>query len=612
MQLERFRVQNVRSIEDSGWVDMGPRLTIMVGKNGSGKTAILESLGSLQGQNWALPDDATPLWNNSATPGLTIQCSISKDEIDALADEIKVAWTRNDRSALRSGLEIAITRSGYGVRSIDGKLNKSALFRADSKARAAARNTALLAFAALRKVAGNIKIKISLSTKSEWTDFRDVLSQYESALRLRAASSVEIQKALASFRSAYEAFYQSHMFLRLRDAVARKVPRFELLARTDLPNDVEIASSELPKSRFFSNVCKAAGVAPKDLSEMSSVARRTVSLAASRYLTELVVEYWRQDSLEIRIDFSPSSVSLVAIINGTVYGFEQLSTGTAWFLDFLIHVGGLLRGEQCDLLLLLDEPGQDLHPTAQREVARWLSTVSQHFPILYSTHSPYLFSAARLDQIRPVLKRHGRTEVENSLFCSEDAETLSPVLDVIGLPVRDADSISLTQRRNVIGEGPSDYHYLSTMQRVLRFEPKVSVIPCVGVTRTQHIASILQGWGIPYLVVVDNDREGQRVERAIKRYGVDSVMAVSEVAGEAIEDLFEEEDFDRAVLSGLEFDRKPNERNSVLAARLPGGKRGLARRFSERIEDLNITFGNESIERFRRLFEMIDRRFSQA
>ncbi len=43
MKLNRFRVKNFRNIDDSGWIPVEP-VTAFVGRNESGKTALLKAL----------------------------------------------------------------------------------------------------------------------------------------------------------------------------------------------------------------------------------------------------------------------------------------------------------------------------------------------------------------------------------------------------------------------------------------------------------------------------------------------------------------------------------------------------------------------------------------
>ena len=44
MRLKQARVQNYRSIRDTGWFDVEEAKTILVGPNEAGKTALLEAL----------------------------------------------------------------------------------------------------------------------------------------------------------------------------------------------------------------------------------------------------------------------------------------------------------------------------------------------------------------------------------------------------------------------------------------------------------------------------------------------------------------------------------------------------------------------------------------
>jgi predicted ATP-dependent endonuclease of OLD family len=43
MRCQPFRIRDYKCIEDSGWVEVGS-VTVLVGKNESGKTAVLEAL----------------------------------------------------------------------------------------------------------------------------------------------------------------------------------------------------------------------------------------------------------------------------------------------------------------------------------------------------------------------------------------------------------------------------------------------------------------------------------------------------------------------------------------------------------------------------------------
>ena len=57
MRLRRARVQNYRSVKDSGWFDIDPAKTILVGPNEGGKTALLRALEQLNPGRFVRPLD---------------------------------------------------------------------------------------------------------------------------------------------------------------------------------------------------------------------------------------------------------------------------------------------------------------------------------------------------------------------------------------------------------------------------------------------------------------------------------------------------------------------------------------------------------------------------
>lgn len=72
MILRAVQIQRYKCIEDTGTVHLDPRLTCLVGKNESGKTAFLETLYRLSPIASGLrtpADGAPPTAKRSAAPG---------------------------------------------------------------------------------------------------------------------------------------------------------------------------------------------------------------------------------------------------------------------------------------------------------------------------------------------------------------------------------------------------------------------------------------------------------------------------------------------------------------------------------------------------------------
>ena len=59
MKPKRFRVENYKSVEDTGWVDFDSREICLVGKNGFGKTSILEAIAKFFNREETPEEDIT-------------------------------------------------------------------------------------------------------------------------------------------------------------------------------------------------------------------------------------------------------------------------------------------------------------------------------------------------------------------------------------------------------------------------------------------------------------------------------------------------------------------------------------------------------------------------
>ena len=76
MKLTKFRIQNFKSIIDSGYCTFASDLTILVGKNESGKTATLEALKYFNKDILRVPEDAFPIDGNNSEPLVEICFSL--------------------------------------------------------------------------------------------------------------------------------------------------------------------------------------------------------------------------------------------------------------------------------------------------------------------------------------------------------------------------------------------------------------------------------------------------------------------------------------------------------------------------------------------------------
>ena len=107
-------------------------------------------------------------------------------------------------------------------------------------------------------------------------------------------------------------------------------------------------------------------------------------------------------------------------------------------------------------IILIDEPGLFLHATAQEDILRKLEDSAKEVQLIFSTHSPYLLEADKLNRVRLIHRTNeDGTQIENKVHALADKETLTPILTTIGLGLN-AGISALDKKNNVIVEGPSD------------------------------------------------------------------------------------------------------------------------------------------------------------
>ena len=114
--------------------------------------------------------------------------------------------------------------------------------------------------------------------------------------------------------------------------------------------------------------------------------------------------------------------------------FDDRSKGFVWFFSFLTYFSSIEEQEQCDLVLLLDEPGLNLHALAQHDFLRFIDErLAPKHQVVYTTHSAVHDSNLNhLDRIRTVQDVDDRGTVISSDTLSNDQDTVFPLQVALG------------------------------------------------------------------------------------------------------------------------------------------------------------------------------------
>ena len=180
-----------------------------------------------------------------------------------------------------------------------------------------------------------------------------------------------------------------------------------------------------------------------------------------------------------------------------------------------------------DAIVLLDEPGHSLHPLAQRDLTAFFNNLAKTNQLIFTTHSPFMIDADRLDRVRKVfMGEDGSTQASSDLGSTRGANGLKDrgatyaVHSALNLTV--AESL-LMGCEPIIVEGPSDQHYLTAIKTILigkrKIAPKSELVfpPSGGAKTAKVIASILSGRDdVLPKVLLDSDVAGKQAIKSLR------------------------------------------------------------------------------------------------
>ena len=118
MKLIKFRIQNYKSIRDSGWCYLASDITILAGQNESGKTAVLEALRDFD-KTAAIPQDSFPV-DSDKTPVIEMCFEIDEE----LQDELDFESIGEDVWEHISEHGVTIIKYHDGRYALGGEINR--------------------------------------------------------------------------------------------------------------------------------------------------------------------------------------------------------------------------------------------------------------------------------------------------------------------------------------------------------------------------------------------------------------------------------------------------------------------------------------------------------
>jgi predicted ATP-dependent endonuclease of OLD family len=579
-------IENFRSIKDSGKLYFNNDITILAGKNESGKSNILQALNCFSRNEFK--DSDYPQDDIDAIPKVTVNFSISSKDMKKIMSNIKSSVDiKIDMK------EIEVTRDANKEEFIEGEIcNVLSKLKTKeiSTLREEVEDILRKAFQSLNQNSPfNDHNDRNITLMEEIKKYREIINKLKNIGKKSNHDQNNINQYINKANKQINSLDNiNNEYKKAKELMKNHIPNFILFDSFDdiLPDKVTANEVNNDNSKIVNCFAKVADANLKKLfQENDHIRKKNSTNKISADITGDFGGFYKQDNVEIEVSLDGNTLYFYIYDedNRTPFKPEQRSKGFQWFLSFFLT---LSAENSNNSIILIDEPGLYLHAKAQNDVLNVLEDLSQSQQILFTTHSPYLINTNRLDQVRLVLKDKTRTIIENKIHKGADKDTMTPLITAIGLDL--TQDIIFSKYKNILIEGISDYYYFSGMRNYLSEElsnlENVRFIPSVGATQISNIVVLLLGWGIDFEILLDNDSEGERVAKELENdfyIDNDKINFISEKTDHSVEDLFSKEDFTKFILSSDDRDRRKN--NSKIAK--DRDKVLLSKNFCELIND---------------------------
>lgn len=558
MRLWMARIQKYRSIRDTGWFEVEPDKTILVGPNEAGKTAILQALQQINPPPGTrgfhpLRDYPRSEYNDISTKRVrpediaVVQAKFVLDPEDkevlpeGFKDVTYVAIKKLDNSYWHR-IEGGPAPKKYGdVRRDLGRLTSYV----DSRVPASDEDEGQTAVPSR---------ELDQITQS-WDDATAISEQEADALLAWMRKFLYLIDANDQGQEQrYEQLEQSlrvtHQTNQVLATLRGRLPLFVLFSNYFRVKPSlhlghlakRIAESLLDDDAYdYGNKCllQLLGFTAWELSDLGRVNepdpsdtdalqrykdqldQRSYQLnAASVRLTEEIRRVWsptpdraEADKLQVRADAQYLKV-VVEDDLGVEVELDQRSEGFQWLVSFFVVFFAEAQDKHENAILLLDEPGLSLHGLKQREFRTTVSRLAEKNQVLYTTHSPFLVGPDELDRVRVVeMSDRGVGTTVHTAITAGDSAALLPLQEALGYDL--AQSL-FTQQRNLVLEGLTDYWYIEAVAQLLReakladLDERISLIPAGSAGKVVYYATILHAQKLKVAALLDSDAAGDQ------------------------------------------------------------------------------------------------------
>ncbi len=612
MFVHSVKMSNYKSIGSSDdRIILEPRTTAIIGKNESGKSNIISGLSHI-----SFFSRMTEAFKNE-------NINLINEESNEIVYEIVLKFREDEKKTykIEEDTKIVITKESYfatgGIVDLYSKLIRSNILKLINMLEGnpfELRNQDLITF---RNYVETLNQETALnlpSIKSAIEYF------YKNKQRFPSENRENFSKLIKAIKETFERIIKMFPVVFYRDS--------SKILKTQYKLDeikAELGDSNIKTKSLLYELVSLAEVSNEDFvlaaqsgsSSKQDSLRHKINYKINENINKKFKEFYSAEKLILSITFNAGNITFnIHPENGSEsFHLSERSNGLRWYLNTFID--SLYHGVATEnTLYLLDEPGTSLHVNAQKELLNLFENLtSLKNQIVYTTHSPYMLDIKNdgIHRIRAVEKdSSGYTHIyttpyDNRLSKDNKKDTITPIVNALGMNLYDTIGPS-KDKLNIVVEGISDYIYITAMAKYLKFDlSKYAFIPSIGASNCTSICSILYGWGCPFFVVFDYDKEGVfNGEKLSKNYMLEygkNYCYVSLPSKQEIDDKTFKTN--KKVIEDIVTKEEINRFKAAFPNSKSVDKALLAKLFSNAIENASYIPGEQCIANFKKLFNTI-------
>lgn len=630
MKLTKVTIHKYKSFLTEQTYEVESQITRIVGKNESGKTALLEALAKSNyfednadfefNKDLDYPRSELIKAKNENPAVLTCEYELSDEDVESVEEDFGKGIISKQTFSLTSYYDNTRTTTGVTVNFDVFKDWLIASFDVGDQG------------------------KELLRAVASFSDFEDVVSENDTIPGMKEIQTElnKIKKGAGKWKNPLEGYiYLTY--------ISPAVPKlwyfsdyFSLPCRINL-NEFAAGTPTGSMSSEEFKIAKAlfelSGLQVSDIqSEANFEAFKAQLEATSNSITDDMFEYWTTNqNLEIRFDIEHTANN-VRYLNIRIYNskhrvtlpLKNRSKGFLWFFSFLVWFSKIQGDKNRKYILLLDEPGLSLHASAQNDLLRFIDEkLAPEYQIIYTTHSPFMIDSLKLNEVRTVYDTQNPKigSVVSDAVEEKDSDTLFPLQAALGYTI--AQNLYVSPK-NLLVEGISDLVYLNHFSAILKEMGKeglsddVTIVPVGGADKIATFISLMRGNELSTVCLLDTFTD-QGAEVRLKRMVEQKIIADKKilyyhsVIGQTfadIEDLFSKEEYlalyNGAFGTSIQIVNLDVDKPIMLQLKRLNGNKSFNHYSPANYMAKNIgafTFSEETIGRFEKLFVQVNSKF---